>query len=83
MVSFLSLLWTSDEAHFHLDGQVNSKNIIYWGSSHPDEVREKPLHSQKVTVWCALSMKGIIGPLFFEENGDTVTITKDAERVLE
>ena len=29
--SFLNHLWTTDEAHFHLDGQVNSKNNIYWG----------------------------------------------------
>ena len=75
--SFLPLLWTSDEAHFHLDDQVISKNNIYWGSSRPDEVSQKPLHSHKVTVWCALSMKGIIGPLFFEENGVTVTVTKE------
>ena len=75
--SFLSHLWTTDEAHFHLDGQVNSKNNIFWGSSRPDEVNETPLHSQKVTVWCALSMKGIIGQLFFEESGQTVTVTKE------
>ena len=29
--SFLSHLWTSDEAHFHLHGAVNSKNNIFWG----------------------------------------------------
>ncbi|KAI6659690.1 hypothetical protein LOD99_14614 [Oopsacas minuta] len=80
--SFLSHLWTTDEAHFHLDGQVNSKNNIFWGSSRPDEVNETPLHSQKVTMWCALSMKGIIGPLFFEESGQTVTVTKERKMVL-
>ncbi|KAI6658763.1 hypothetical protein LOD99_15088 [Oopsacas minuta] len=75
--SFLSHLWTTDEAHFHLDGQVNSKSNIFWVSSRPDEVNETPLHSQKVTVWCALPMKGIIGPLFFEESRQTVTVTKE------
>ena len=75
--NFLSLLWTSDEAHFYLNGQVNSKNNIFWGSERPDEVAQKPLHSQKVTVWCALSSKGIIGPFFFEERGQTVTINTE------
>lgn len=76
--SFLSNLWTSDEAHFHLDGQVNSKNNIFWGTSPPSEVRERPLHSSKVTVWVAMSVRGIIGPIFFEdENGSTVTINSE------
>ena len=74
---FLPNLWTSDEAHCHLDGQVNSKNNIFWGLQKPDEVGNKPLHSKKVTVWCALSQKGIIGPFFFEENGMTTTINSD------
>ncbi|KAI6661982.1 hypothetical protein LOD99_9652 [Oopsacas minuta] len=28
--TFLKNLWTTDETHFHLDGQVNSKNNVYW-----------------------------------------------------
>ena len=35
---FLKLLWTSDEAHFHLDGKANSKTNVFWGSSRPNEV---------------------------------------------
>ena len=36
---------------------------------------ERSLHSDKVTVWAALSSSGIIGPFFFEEdNGKTETI---------
>ena len=31
-------VWFSDEAHFHLDGHVNSKNCVFWGSRPPDEV---------------------------------------------
>ena len=72
--SFLSLLWTSDEAHCYLDGQVNSKNNIFWGSQKPDMVATTSLHSKKVTVWCALSQRGIIGPFYFEENEKTTTI---------
>jgi len=33
------------------------------------------MHPQKVTVWCALWSKGIIGPYFFEdEAGNTITV---------
>ena len=75
---FLSDLWTSDEAHFHLDGQVNSKNNIYWGTKAHIQVTQKPLHSPKVTVCAALSGKKIIGPFFFEnENGITVTVNSE------
>ncbi|KAI6659882.1 hypothetical protein LOD99_14222 [Oopsacas minuta] len=75
--NFLQLLWTSDEAHCYFEGAVNSKNSIYWGSQRPNEVITKPLHSKKVTVWCALSEKGIIRPYFFEENGVTTCINSE------
>ncbi|KAI6658819.1 Transposable element Tc3 transposase [Oopsacas minuta] len=45
--TFLKNLWTTDEAHFHLDGQVNSKNNGYWGTSPPAEVAVRPLHHAK------------------------------------
>jgi hypothetical protein len=32
------------------------------------QIHEKPFHSQKVTIWCAVSMFGVTGPHFFEEN---------------
>ena len=78
--TFLPYLFTSDEAHFHLDGQVNSKNNVFWGSERPTEVAQKPLHSPKVTAWCAMSTLGIFGPFFFEERGETVTV--NAERYI-
>uniref|UniRef100_H2Z2Y6 DUF4817 domain-containing protein n=1 Tax=Ciona savignyi TaxID=51511 RepID=H2Z2Y6_CIOSA len=75
--SLLNLLWTSDEAHFHLDGKANSKTNVFWGSSRPNEVATKPLHSPKCTVWAAISARGIIGPIFIEETGAAVTVTKE------
>ena len=63
--SFLSCVWWSDEAHFHLNGQVNRQNYRFWAERPPEEVLEAPLHSPKVTVWCALSAQGIIDPIFF------------------
>lgn len=73
--SFLNGVWWSDEAHFHLNGQVNRQNYRFWGQHPPQEVLEAPLHSPKVTVWCALSAQGIIGPIFLENAaGETVTV---------
>ena len=34
---------------------------------NPPEFEEIPLHQQKVGVWCGLSRKCIIGPIFFDE----------------
>lgn len=50
-----AVLWTSDEAHFHLSGCVNKQNCRYWAAEYPRELHERPLHSPKVTVWCAVS----------------------------
>ena len=62
-----SIFW-SDEAHFHLNGHVNKQNCRYWSprSHNPRLKHQKPLHCPRVTVWCALSTNGIIGPFFFE-----------------
>lgn len=47
----------------------------YWSPHNPRELHQRPLHSERVTVWCAISRVGIIGPWFFEENNHTVTVT--------
>ena len=64
------------EAHYHLDGRVNSKKNIYWGSTRPTEVSQKPLHCKKVTAWVGMFSGGIIEPFFVvEENGATATLS--------
>lgn len=68
------MIWFSDESHFHLDGYMNKQNIRYWGSSKPEFYDERPLHSEKVTVWAAMSSSGLIGPFFYEENGECCTV---------
>ena len=75
--NFLNLFWTSDEAHFHLDGKANSKTNVFWGSSRPNEVATNPLHSPKCTVWAAILARGMIRPIFIEESGAAVTVTKE------
>lgn len=69
-----STFFSSDETHFHLSGAVNKQNFRYWAENNPREVHERPLHSPKVTVWCAISKFGVIGPYFFEEGGRNTTV---------
>ena len=54
---------------------VAEQSFQYWADSKPKQLHERPFHSPKVTVWCVISQFGIIGPYFFEENSQTVTIT--------
>ena len=77
---FEDLILYTDEAHCELNGRINSHNSVHWGTERPREVLQTPLHSPKVTVWCALSSSGILGPYFFQENGVTVTVTGDRYR---
>ena len=49
------VLITTDEAHFYLSGAINKQNYRHWSSENPNIIHQKPLHSQKVTVWCAVS----------------------------
>ena len=73
---FISNLWMSDEAHFHLNGFVNKQNFRYWAQRNPAQLHQRPLHSNKVTVWCAMSSYGVIGPYFFEnDDGLATTVT--------
>lgn len=67
-------LFMSDEAHFDLNGNVNKQNCRIWAESNPKAVHEVKLHPQRVTVWCAVSSKCIIGPFFFECAGKTTTV---------
>ena len=62
----------SDEAHFHLDGFVNSQNCLILDSENSHVIVEKKMHPQRVTVWCGFRA----GPYFFEnEAGQAVNVT--------
>jgi hypothetical protein len=72
------ILWT-DEAHFYLHGNVNTRDCIIWAEERPNTVLSRPLHDEKVTVWCGLTSEFILGPYFFEDvdchGRHTVTVT--------
>ncbi|CAH2101163.1 unnamed protein product [Euphydryas editha] len=75
---FSHRIFFSDEAHFMLGGYVNKQNCRIWGSENPKVTFERPLHPQKVTVWCTIWSVGVIGPYFFENNeGVTQTVNSD------
>ena len=56
---------------------VNKQNFRYWSQNNPRELHQRPLHTPKVTVWCAMGSFEVWGPYFFEEEGATVTVTSD------
>ncbi|GFW24688.1 putative transposable element [Trichonephila clavipes] len=72
-----------DEAHFWLNGYVNKQNCRIWSEANPQVYVETPLHTEKLTVWCALWAGGIIGPYFFKnDEGHKVTVNGDRYRAM-
>jgi len=71
LIPDIACIWFSDEAHFDLYGNVSRQNFRFWGAERPTVCQSRPLHSPRVTVWCALSAKGIIGPKFIDSTVDS------------
>jgi hypothetical protein len=78
-IHILDKVLYSDEAWFHLSGYVNSQNSRIWSVENPHTFHERPLHSLKVAVWCAVSRRRIIGPIFFSE---TITAERYQELIM-
>ncbi|GBM39442.1 hypothetical protein AVEN_126322-1 [Araneus ventricosus] len=55
-----NILW-SDEAHFSLDGAVNTPNCRIWGTTSPNVVHEQPLYPDYITAWCCFTADFILG----------------------
>lgn len=60
-------IWFSDEAHFWLNGHVNKQNHHFWARENPHIFETTTLKPEKLTVWCAISEVGIVGPYFFDQ----------------
>ena len=45
-----AVLWTSDEAHFHLSGCVNKQNFRYWAPENPRELHQRQLRRKSFTL---------------------------------
>ncbi len=61
-------IWFSTKAHFWLKDYVNKQKCHIWAHKNPHKYDTKSLHLQYLTVWAALSSKGIIGPTFISQN---------------
>lgn len=57
--TFSEKIFFSDEAHLWLGGYVNKENGHILGLENPQVVVEKPLHREKLIVWCALWSGGV------------------------
>jgi hypothetical protein len=56
----------TNEAWFHVSGHVSAQNVRIWSDENLHTVQQVSLHSKKV-VWCAVSPRRVIGPLFFHQ----------------
>lgn len=82
-IDFPTKIIMSDEAHFHLCGYVNKQNYRFWGTENPRILHEVPLHPLKVTVWCGIYGRNVIGPYFFEDgDGNTITVNGEHYRTM-
>ena len=71
---WLSHIWLSNEARFHLHGAVNNNNNVFWGEEKPKKSVRTSLEFRKDIVFVALNAKhGLMGNYWFEENGRPVT----------
>lgn len=52
-----------NDGHFHFSGLVNKQYFWYWSRDNWCEIHQQcPPNSQKVALWCIISIAGIIGP---------------------
>ena len=65
-LGILDYTWFLDEAWFRLSRYINSQNSRIWASKNPNAIHEEPPHSEKTGVWCGMSQRLIIGPIFFD-----------------
>ena len=62
---------------------MNEQHCQIWGSEAPNIIIEKPMHPQRVIVWCEFCYGGIIRPFFFENlEGFAVTINGERYRAM-
>lgn len=81
--AFLNNVWFSDESHIHLNGYINRQTTRFLGFERPNVIVQKPLHSARVTIWCAISAHGLLGPYFIEDKeGNALTVTQERYRGL-
>jgi len=63
----------SDESAFHVNGQVNRHNCVYWSRNNPQRTFPVSSIGPRVMVWAGIWSGGRVGPVFIEGhlNGHT------------
>ena len=62
---------------------MNKQNCRIWCTENPNVIIKKPMHPQRVTVWCGFWYGGITGPFFFEnEEGAAVMVSSERYRAM-
>ena len=60
-----SLVFSSDEATFHLSGKVHKHNVRIWALENPNSYVEHVCNFPKVNVFCTISHEKVYGTFFF------------------
>jgi hypothetical protein len=55
------------EARFYLQGYINTQNNRYWNSQNSHLTHAVQLHPLKVGLWCAVSARRIVVPVFYQK----------------
>ena len=66
--NFSPRLIFSNEATFYISGKVNCHIVRISGLKNPQEILEHHHDSPKLNVFCAVSLRKVYEPFFFEEN---------------
>jgi transposase len=61
------LTFLAHEAWFHLQGYTDTQNNRYWSSQNLHLTHEVQLHPIKIGVWCPVSARRVVVPVFFNE----------------
>jgi hypothetical protein len=74
----LDVMFFTDGAWFHLSDYAKQCSRV-WSATNPHEIKDAPLHDQKVGVWGAISRNQIIGTILF---GDVINLELYCEVIL-
>ena len=54
---------------------MNKQNLYYWPDTNTKQLHIHPFYSSHITVRRAVANFRFIGPYFFDEEGETVTVS--------
>jgi hypothetical protein len=54
------------EAYFTNKSCTKAQTTRIWAAENPHELHQVPIHTEKIGLWCAISRRRTIGPIFFD-----------------